>query len=175
MKVRIERQALAMIIASSIEHFAKETVGMLYGIRGSNSFMINHTYPHSNAYRTEYSVLYERNGRNRVNGYFGRFLDVDLIGGFHSHTYFSQQNMSLVISKEDKKEMCKKPSNIELILCIKEFEKNKAKEFVKNTIGGYVIGQNSKYKFNAGVFYTDVTNKGEKKIYHTKRAQLKLI
>lgn len=176
MKVKIERQALAMIIASAIEHFAKETSGTLYGIREDNYFIVSNTYPHSNVSRTELGVTHEENGRNRVNGYLGRILNLDLVGGFHSHTSLSYQEMFLQISEEDKKQMQKKPSNIELILAIKEFEKTQIKEFIRNTKGGYIVGQTGKYKLNASAYYvSDIIKKGSKKLYTISRSPLRLI
>ncbi len=95
LEVRIERAALATMLASTREVFSNETYGLLLGKKSQKVAEVLHAVPCQVADRKRYEV--SCNGKTRkleevLRSFEGR--DFQVLGDFHSHPVLRNQSFS---------------------------------------------------------------------------------
>lgn len=138
-----ERAFLAMIL-SSIEVYHHETLGVLLGYKGENSFVVEYAIP----YQTALKGLTWVEPRPRRTKRLERVLEnmpVDVIGDFHSHTEMGKSQALARPSGDDIADM--EEGRIHLIVAVNS--KQKERRWRRNRHGA-ISGTIGKYQLDVG-------------------------
>jgi proteasome lid subunit RPN8/RPN11 len=129
-KVVIKERAFWSMVLSAIEVYHLETLGLLLGIKGEDTFIIEYAIPFQTAQKAKTWVSPNEKRASRVRKIV-HLLPVNVIGDYHSHTELGDSKAVPHPSGDDIADMEK--GNIYIILAVNEGEKTV--EWHSNTDG----------------------------------------
>lgn len=138
--VHIKEQALFSMLLSTVEVYRHESLGLLLGYKGVNEFIIEYAVPYQTAMKG-YSWVAPRSTAAERMGKILKYVPINLIGDFHSHTQWGDSMAMPVPSGDDIADM--QIDKVHIIVAIND--KTKLQKWCsKNTVlvgslGGYAI------------------------------------
>lgn len=154
----LELPAFLTIVSSSIEVFAKETLGYLLGMKGKNKFLVRYAIPFQIVERGFAHVSIDPDRVARINEILGELSEgLELIGDFHSHTQFGDSPAIVIPSGADL--MSSMPGKLNIICAVnKKKRKTKWQENARKNI----IGTVGLYRIEIGGYYVAEAGINEK-------------
>lgn len=120
-KVVIRKNPLITMIASAVEVYPKECLGVLFGRNTQYTFTVEHVFTYQTADRTRFSVdIDEKVGTNTIN-MIQKLTPLKPIGDFHSHTI---ARTGTKLTSIDKKEENFNVNEIEIVVAISKKKRN---------------------------------------------------
>ncbi len=114
-KVYIKERAFLAMIISVVEVYRRETLGLLLGYRGRNSYVLEYAIPSQTAERM-YSWSEPRASAVERMSKITKNLTVEIIGDYHSHTEFRGDKARAIPSGEDIADM--QMDHVHIILAV---------------------------------------------------------
>ncbi|OQX51515.1 MAG: hypothetical protein B5M53_10975 [Candidatus Cloacimonas sp. 4484_209] len=143
--VIVKERAFWSMVLSAIEVYHLETLGLLLGIKGEDTFIVEYAIPFQTAKKAKTWVSPNEKRASRIKKIV-HLLPIDVIGDYHSHTELGENRAFPRPSGDDIADMEK--NNVYLILALNE--SNKVVEWHSNsdgsisgTLGGYHIRINA--------------------------------
>lgn len=139
--VIIKERAFWSMVLSAIEVYNFETLGLLLGIKGEETFIIEYAIPFQTAQKAKTWVSPNERRASRVKKIV-HLLPVDVIGDYHSHTELGDSKALPHPSGEDIADMDE--GNVYIILAVNESERTvewhtNTNGSISGTLGGYHI------------------------------------
>jgi proteasome lid subunit RPN8/RPN11 len=154
MKVYLSENAFMGLLLSSAEVFKKESLGYLLGYRLHDRFIVEYAYSLQTARRKRRGVIFHNRDQKKIEPILSKFVKLQIVGDFHSHTPYGSVKGIPIPSSEDIKGMEK--DNLYIIIAINELNQTKPwKENKDGSISGSM--GNFFYKISA-YFYPSIDN-----------------
>ncbi len=150
----LELPAFLAIASSSVEVFAKETMGYLLGIKGEKKFLVRYAIPFQTGERGFAHATIELDRVARINEILKELSEgLELIGDFHSHTQFG--NSLAAVTPSDADLMSSLPGKLNMICAVNQKKRKTMwrENFRRNlvgTVGAYHITISGYYVAEAG-------------------------
>ncbi len=135
-----ERAFLAMVF-SSIEVYKHETLGLLLGFKGENSFAIEYAIPYQTAVKGYSWVSPKPQAAEKMTKVLEN-MAIDVIGDYHSHTQYGEDRATTRPSGDDIADMEKGKLYITVAVNDKTRKKRwitKKNGNIRGTIGDYDV------------------------------------
>jgi len=118
MKVYLSENAFMGLLLSSAEVFKKESLGYLLGYRLNDRFIVEYAFSLQTARRRRRGVIFHRRDQKKIEPVLSKFVKLQIVGDFHSHTPYGEAKGIPIPSPEDIKGMEK--DNLYIIVAINE-------------------------------------------------------
>ncbi len=152
MKVYLSENAFMGLLLSSAEVFKKESLGYLLGYRLHDRFIIEYAFSLQSARRKRRGVILHHRDKKKIEPILSKFVKLQIVGDFHSHTPYGDAKGIPVPSAEDIKGMEK--DNLYIIIAINELNSTK---IWKENKDGSISGSMGNFFFKiSAYFYPDV-------------------
>lgn len=152
MKVYLSENAFMGILLSSAEVYKKESLGYLLGYRLHDRFIIEYAFSLQTARRKRRGVIFHHRDKKKIEPILSKFVKLQIVGDFHSHTPYGDAKGIPIPSVEDIKGMEK--DNLYIIIAINEL--NSPKPWKENKDGS-ISGSTGDFFFKiSAYFYPDV-------------------
>ncbi|MCK4233371.1 Mov34/MPN/PAD-1 family protein [candidate division WOR-3 bacterium] len=140
-KIIVKERAFWSMVLSAIEVFHLETLGILLGLKGEDTYVVEYAIPFQTAQKAKTWVSPNERRASRVKKIV-HLLPVDVIGDYHSHTEIGDSKAIPHPSGDDIADM--EEGNVYIILAVNESEKmvewhNNTDGSISGTLGGYHI------------------------------------
>ncbi|MCK4352283.1 Mov34/MPN/PAD-1 family protein [candidate division WOR-3 bacterium] len=142
--VHIKERAFLAMILSSVEVYRYETLGILLGYKGEDSFVVEYAIPYQTAVKGYSWVAPKSRASERMVKILER-MSINVIGDFHSHTQWGDFKGKPVPSGEDIADM--ELNKIYAIVAVNDKQK---KESWHRTEAGTIVGTLSDYSLEIG-------------------------
>jgi len=154
MKVYLSENAFMGLLLSSAEVFKKESLGYLLGYRLHDRFIIEYAFSLQSARRKRRGVILHHRDKKKIEPILSKFVKLQIVGDFHSHTPYGDAKGIPVPSSEDIKGMEK--DNLYIIIAINELNSTK---IWKENKDGSISGSMGNFFFKiSAYFYPDVNS-----------------
>lgn len=148
MKVYLSENAFMGLLLSSVEVFKKESLGYLLGYRLDDRFIIEYAYSLQTARRKRRGVIFYHRDQRKIEHILSKFVKLQIVGDFHSHTPYGNAKGIPVPSPEDIKGMEK--NNLYIITAINELGLIK---LWKENKDGSISGSMGKFFFKISAYF----------------------
>lgn len=154
MKVYLSENAFMGLLLSGAEVFKKESLGYLLGYRLDDRFIIEHAYSLQTARRKRRGVIFHHRDQKKIEPILSKFVKLQIVGDFHSHTPYGDAKGLSIPSTEDIKGMEK--DNLYIITAINEPGLKRPWNENKD---GSISGSMGKFFFKiSAYFYASIDN-----------------
>ena len=154
--VHIDRWAFFNILISVTEVFKQESMGHLFGFTPTlkkNYFRVVNTFPFQHLKKRGFTGAIQSQKSNRLlTEMFSEFqgIQIQSIGGFHSHTQCGSSVVPRILSNADIQAMSDGGYSLEIITTLADAKKNESKWFY--TRKGSVIGYHGGIRYVMDAF-----------------------
>lgn len=153
MKVYLSENAFMGLLLSCAEVFKKESLGYLLGYRLHDRFIIEHAFSLQTARRRRRGVIFHHRDKKKIEPILSKFVKLQIIGDFHSHTPYGDAKGIPIPSTEDVKGMEK--DNLYIIIAINDL--NTTKPWKENRDGS-ISGSVGNFFFKISAYYCPADN-----------------
>ncbi len=154
MKVYLSENAFMGLLLSSAEVFKKESLGYLLGYRLHDRFIVEYAFSLQTARRKRRGVIFHHRDQKKIEPILSKFVKLQIVGDFHSHTPYGDTKGIPIPSTEDIKGMEK--DNLYIIIAINELGTTKPWQENKD---GSISGSMGDFFFKiSAYFYPSVKN-----------------
>ena len=148
MKVYLSEHAFMGLLLSCAEVFQKESLGYLLGYRLHDRFIIEYAFGLQTAKRKRRGVILHHRDKMKIEPILSKFVKLQIVGDFHSHTPYGDEKGIPIPSVEDIKGMEK--DNLYLIIAINEL--NSTKPWKENRDGS-ISGSMGNFFFKISAYF----------------------
>ena len=149
MKVYLSENAFMGLLLSGAEVFKKESLGYLLGYRLHDRFIIEYAFSLQTARRKRRGVIFHHRDKKKIEPILSKFVKLQIVGDFHSHTPYGDEKGIPVPSAEDVKGMEK--DNLYIIIAINEL--NSTKPWKENRDGS-ISGSMGNFFFKISAYFS---------------------
>jgi proteasome lid subunit RPN8/RPN11 len=160
MKVYLSENAFMGLLLSSAEVFKKESLGYLLGYRLDDRFIVEYAFGLQTARRRRRGVIFPRRNQKKIEPILSKFIKLQIVGDFHSHTPYGDMKSVAVPSPEDIKGMEK--DNLYIIIAINKVGRN---QLWKENKDGSISGSMGDFFFKISAYYCPVTGAAPQKAF----------
>ena len=148
-KVYLSENAFMGLLLSCAEVYKKESLGYLLGYRLDDRYIIEYAFSLQTARRKRRGVVFHHRDQRKIEPILSKFVKLQIVGDFHSHTPYGDAKGIPVPSPEDIKGMEK--DNLYIIIAINELEMTKP---WKENKDGSLSGSMGKFFFQISAFFS---------------------
>lgn len=123
MKVYLSENAFMGLLLSSAEVFKRESLGYLLGYRLHDRIIVEYAFSLQTARRKRRGVILSDRDQKKIEPIISKFIKLQIIGDFHSHTPYGEKKGLSIPSPEDIKAMEK--DNLYVIIAINELHRSR--------------------------------------------------
>jgi proteasome lid subunit RPN8/RPN11 len=153
MKVYLSEHAFMGLLLSSAEVFKKESLGYLLGYRLHDRFIIEYAFSLQTAKRKRRGVILHHRDKMKIEPILSKFVKLQIVGDFHSHTPYGDEKGIPIPSTEDVNGMEK--DNLYIIIAINEL--NSTKSWKENRDGS-ISGSMGNFFFKISAYFCSDVN-----------------
>jgi len=162
MKVYLSENAFMGLLLSCAEVFQKESLGYLLGYRLHDRFIIEYAFSLQTARRRRRGVILHHRDKKKIEPILSKFVKLQIVGDFHSHTPYGHAKGIPVPSPEDINGMEK--DNLYLIIAINELKSTK---LWKENRDGSISGSIGSFFFKiSAYFYPDTDSAPQRSVIY---------
>ena len=141
LNIIVKERAFWSMVLSAIEVYHLETLGLLLGLKGEDTFIVEYAIPYQTAHKAKTWVSPNEKRASRLKRIV-HLLPVDVIGDYHSHTELGNSKALPHPSGDDIADM--EAGKAYLILAVNECNRtvewhNNTDGSISGTLGGYHI------------------------------------
>jgi proteasome lid subunit RPN8/RPN11 len=148
MKVYLSEHAFMGLLLSCAEVYQKESLGYLLGYRLHDRFIIEYAFGLQTAKRKRRGVILHHRDKMKIEPILSKFVKLQIVGDFHSHTPYGDEKGIPIPSVEDVNGMEK--DNLYLIIAINEL--NSTKPWKENKDGS-ISGSMGNFFFKISAYF----------------------
>lgn len=160
MKVYLSENAFMGLLLSSAEVFKRESLGYLLGYRLDDRFVVEYAYSLQTAQRRRRGVILRHKDQKRIEPILTKFMKLQIVGDFHSHTPYGEAKGLPIPSQEDIKGM--EEDNLYIIIAINELGRTRPWRENKD---GSISGSIGNFFFKISAYFYPYVNAVPQRAY----------